>query len=95
MNAGRLLPLTLIALLIAGCASPQNHKEAKSPSERVALVIMPVIVVSPNREADGDSSSSRDDDSHPRTLFLRNLQYRSLGTGAEFKQVPETTDPGR
>jgi hypothetical protein len=95
MNAG--LPgLALTVLLISGCASPLTHKEARSQNEKVSLVIMPVIVVSPNRDAsDGDSSPSRDDDSHPRTLFLRNLRYPSVGARPDFKHVPEITNPAR
>jgi hypothetical protein len=91
MTADRLLPFALMAILLTGCASPRNHKEAKSQNDKVSLVIMPVIVVAPNRDAnDSDSSPSRDDDSHPRTLFLRNSQN---ATGAEFKHVPETNVP--
>jgi hypothetical protein len=88
MSGGRFLILGVAALLLAGCASPRPNREAKSQNDKVSLVIMPVIVVSPNRDThDSDSSPSRDDDSHPRTLLLRNLQYhRPL----EFEQVPES-----
>ena len=76
MSAGRIVSLAILTLLFTGCASPARHREAKSQNEKVSLVIMPVIVVSPTRDdADRDSSPSRDDDSHPRTLLLRNLQY--------------------
>jgi hypothetical protein len=76
MSAGRFLTLTMMALLVPGCASSAHHREAKSQNDKVSLVIMPVIVVSPNRDNnDTDSSQSRDDDTHPRTLLLRNLQY--------------------
>jgi len=93
MNAGRLLPLILIVVLFSGCASPRNHREAKAQNDKVSLVIMPVIVVLPNRGAnDGDPTPSREDDSHPRALLLRNLQYPA---GSEFKHVPETINPGR
>jgi hypothetical protein len=87
MSANRLLPLAL-ALLFSGCATPPSHKEADSQSDKVSLVIMPVIVVSPSRDVkDGDSSPSRDDDTHSRTLLLRNLQPAA---GSEFKHVPDT-----
>jgi len=82
MSAERLLPLALMTIVLSGCASPQNHEEVKSQSDKVSVVILPVMVVAPNRDAnDGDSSTSRGDDSHPRVLFLRNL--RTPG-GAEF-----------
>lgn len=76
MSGGRFLTLAAVALVLAGCASPRPHREAKSQNDKVSLVIMPVIVVSPNRDNnDTDSSPSRDDDSHPKTLLLRNLRY--------------------
>jgi hypothetical protein len=76
MSAGRFLILAMVVLSLPGCASSAHHREAKSQNDKVSLVILPVIVVSPNRDAnDGDPSPSRDDDSHPRTLLLRNLQY--------------------
>jgi hypothetical protein len=88
MSSGYLLPLSFVALILSGCVSPPGHKEAKSQNDKVSLVIMPVIVVSPNRDAtDGDSSPSRDDDSHPRTLLLRNLLQPVV---PEFKPVSES-----
>jgi hypothetical protein len=90
MSAARLLSLVVMTILFSGCTSTRNHKEAKTQNDKVSLVIIPVIVVSPNRNADNDDSSpSRDDDSHPRTLLLRNLQQT---TGAEFKRHRETKD---
>jgi hypothetical protein len=78
MSAGRCLILPVAALLLGGCASPPQ-RGAKSQNDKVSLVIMPVIVVSPNRNGnDSDPSPSRDDDSHPRTLLLRNLQYQPV-----------------
>lgn len=89
MSAARVLPLALMTIVFSGCTSPRNHKEAKAQSDKVSLVIMPVIVVSPNRNADNDEPSpSRDDDSHPRTLLLRNLQP----AGAEIKRPRQTED---
>jgi hypothetical protein len=94
MSAGRLMLIALVAVMLAGCASPRNHREAKSQNDKVSLVIMPVIVVAPQRDGpdDSDSSPSRDDDRHPRALLLHNLQYRA---GPELKHVPETTYLGR
>jgi len=75
MSAGRFLILGLAAGLLPGCASPRHHRETKSQNDKVSLVIMPVIVVSPDWHGnDSDSSPSRDDDSYPRTLLLRNLK---------------------
>ena len=93
MNAGHLLPLILMAVLPAECISPRNHREAEAQNDKVSFVIMPVIVVSPDRDTnDGAPSPSREDDSHPRTLLLRNLRYPA---DSEFKRVPETKNPGR
>jgi hypothetical protein len=93
MSVWYLLPLGVAAVIFSGCASSQSQKEAKSQNDKVSLVIMPVIVVLPDQKAnDGDSSPSRDDDSHPRTLLLRNLQYRVF---PKIKHVPETTNSGR
>src|SRR5262249_15001484 len=93
MSIRNLLPVVAVAAIFSGCASPRSQKEAKSQNDKVSLVIMPVIIVSPNRDAnDTDSSPSRDDDRHPRTLLLRNLQYRVF---SEIKHVPETTNSGR
>jgi hypothetical protein len=93
MSLRYLLPLVAVAVIFSGCASPRSQKEVKSQNDKVSLVIMPVIVVSPNRDAnDSDSSPSRDDDSHPRTLLLRNLQHAIV---PEFERVPETMYPGR
>jgi len=87
MSVRYLLPLVVVAVIFSGCASARSHKEAKSQNDKVSLVIMPVIVVSPNRDAnDNDSTPSRDDDSHPRTLLLRNLQQTIV---PEFERVPE------
>jgi hypothetical protein len=77
MSAGRLLILAAAILLLPGCALSRPHREAKAQNDKMSLVIMPVIVVSPSRDTnDSDTSPSRDDDSHPRTLLLRNLQYQ-------------------
>lgn len=80
MSAGRLLPLALVAVMFSGCASPRTQGEAKSQGDKVSLVILPVVVVSPGKDSGSESDSrSKDDDSPgpPRTILLRNIQDRA------------------
>jgi len=80
MSAGRLLVLALVAVMFSGCASPRTQREGKSQGDKVSVVILPVVVVSPGKDSgSGSDSRSKDDDSPgpPRTILLRNIQVRA------------------